>query len=236
VRIEQTQLVDSMNQRMMNMEQKEDQLSSLIQQSLVNSNIKSKSNMSPSNKSASNKVPSENAPSEKAPSEKAPSEKTPPDKSPSNKSQSKIEMPNESALSNSKVNDMIFYNNHGDPEIPNELMDNPEIPNIDMIGEIDFTSMDLDCPYCNTHIKSKVDLTCNCCTGVFLTFIIIIPLFLIMFCLKGGRGGRRRCFCCSGDDEEGGCKCCHDVKHICPKCGKVIRESNSCSRLFSCAD
>jgi flagellar biosynthesis GTPase FlhF len=246
VRIEQTQLVDSMTQRMMNAEPQEEQPSSLIQQSLSNSNVKSKSNMSPSNKSASNKAPSEKepiekeptekAPSENAPSEKAPSEEVPSNKSPSNKSQSKIEMPNESALSQSKVNEMICYNNYGDPVVPDELMNNPEIPDIDMIGEVGFSAMDLDCPYCNTHIQSKVDSTCNCCTVIIFSTFIILPLILLLACLRGGRGGRRSCIFCRDDDDDGCCNCCNDVKHICPKCGKVIRESNACSRLFSCAD
>ena len=168
VRIEQTQLVDSMTQRMMNAEPQEEQQSSLIQQSLSNSNVKSKSNMSPSNKSASNKAPSEKeptekeptekAPSENAPSEKAPSEEVPSNKSPSNKLQSKIEMPNESALSQSKVNEMICYNNYGDPVVPDELMNNPEIPDIDMIGEVGFSAMDLDCPYCNIKLFMNIPI------------------------------------------------------------------------------
>ena len=83
VRIEQTQLVDSMTQRMMNAEPQEEQPSILIQQSLSNSNVKSKSNMSPSNKSASNKAPSEKEPTEKEPTEKAPSENAPSEKAPS---------------------------------------------------------------------------------------------------------------------------------------------------------
>ena len=105
-----------------------------------------------------------------------------------------------------------------------------------MIDNVGFAAMDINCPYCNTHIQSNVDSSCNCFTCfILLIMIIIFPLICVLSIYKAGRGSHRSCFCYSSEDDDT-CNCCNDVKHVCPKCGKVIGESDSCSRLFSCVD
>lgn len=204
VRIEQTNLVDSVTNRMMNAEQIEEQPSNLIQQSLG----KSKS-ISPSDESFDNDV---------------------------NQSELKDKVPDESPLSQSKIDEMIYGNNYGNPAVQNEVSFNQAVADLNLVDNVGFAAMDINCPYCNTHVQSSVNSNCNCFTCfIFMIMIIIFPLICVLSIYKAGRGSSRCCFCYSSDDDDT-CTCCNDVRHVCPKCGKIIGESDSCSRLFSCAD
>lgn len=204
VRIEQTNLVDSVTNRMMNAEQIEEQPSNLIQQSLS----KSKS-ISPSDKSFDNDV---------------------------NQSELKDKVPDEAPLSQSKIDEMIYGSNYGNPAVQNEVSFNQAVADLNFVDNVGFAAMDINCPYCNTHVQSSVNSNCNCFTCfIFMIMIIIFPLICVLSIYKAGRGSSRCCFCYSSDDDDT-CACCNDVRHVCPKCGKIIGESDSCSRLFSCAD
>ena len=204
VRIEQTNLVDSVTNRMMNAEQIEEQPSNLIQQSLG----KSKS-ISPSDESFDNDV---------------------------NQSELKDKVPDESPLSQSKIDEMIYGSNYGNPAVQNEVDFDQAVADLNLVDNVGFAAMDINCPYCNTHVQSSVNSNCNCFTCfIFMIMIIIFPLICVLSIYKAGRGSSRCCFCYSSDDDDT-CTCCNDVRHVCPKCGKIIGESDSCSRLFSCAD
>ena len=204
VRIEQTNLVDSVTNRMMNAEQIEEQPSNLIQQSLG----KSKS-ISPSDESFDNDV---------------------------NQSELNDKVPDEAPLSQSKIDEMIYGSNYGNPAVQNEVSFNQAVADLNLVDNVGFAAMDINCPYCNTHVQSSVNSNCNCFTCfIFMIMIIIFPLICVLSIYKAGRGSSRCCFCYSSDDDDT-CVCCNDVRHVCPKCGKIIGESDSCSRLFSCAD
>ena len=204
----QTQLVDSMTQRI-NLE--ENQQPDLIPQSPANSNLnQSKSHNNSKSQEHSKSV--ENAAN----------------------FQSQIPTP----LSQSKINEIIQYNNnYGEPVIENNSINsnvnnNQTDPVINMNDNFGTVPLDIDCPFCNNQIQSHTDSKCNGCTVCL--YILIIIIFPIMCVLSIYRAGTRttNCFYCSS--EEGCFNCCDDVKHTCPKCGKVIGESNSCSRLFPC--
>ena len=110
-------------------------------------------------------------------------------------------------------------------------IDSQNVPVVNMLSNVGSYPMDFDCPYCNNHIQSNVDSNCNCFTCfLFLIMIIVFPLMCIASIYKAGTGTSRCLFCSNGDS----CDCCSDVKHVCPNCGKVIAESDSCTRLFSC--
>ena len=217
VKIDQGQLADSVTNKMnMNMDKEEEQPSSLIQQSITNSkvSIEDEQNKPPSNKMQQNQSFEDDV----------------------NDSELKDKMPGESPLSQSKINEMIYGNNYGDPAIQNELDINQGISDPNMIENVGFAAMDINCPYCNNHIQSNVDSSCSCFTCfIVLIMIIIFPLICVLSIYKAGRGSHRSCICCSSEEDDT-CTCCNDVKHVCPKCGKVIGESDSCSRLFSCVD
>ena len=89
------------------------------------------------------------------------------------------------------------------------------------------------CPYCNTHIKSNVIYNCNCFT-IFVLIIMIIIFPLICIATIYNAGTKKKCFKCKEGNRCGICDCCNDAQHICPNCHKVIGESYSCERLFSC--
>lgn len=218
VKIDQGPLADSVtNRMMMNADPEEEQPSSLIQQSITNSRVSNEDdqNKKPSNKNQNQSYENENE---------------------VNDSELKDKIPAESPLSQSKINKIIYGNNYGNPAIQNELDINQGIPDDNMIDNVGFAAMDINCPYCNTHIQSNVDSSCNCFTCfILIIMIIIFPLICILSIYKAGRGSHRSCFCYSSEDDDT-CNCCNDVKHVCPKCGKVIGESDSCSRLFSCVD
>ena len=223
VKIDQGELVDSASNRMMmNMGQEEEQPSSLIQQSITNSNVSNEDNQDNQNKPPSNKMEQNQSIENEV-----------------NESELKDKMPCESPLSQSKVNEIIYGNNYGDPAIQNELDVNQgiaDVNDVNMIDNVGFTAMEINCPHCNTHVQSNVDSSCSCFTCfILIIMIIIFPLICILSLYKAGRGSHRSCFCYSSEEDDT-CNCCNDVKHVCPKCGKVIGESDSCSRLFSCVD
>ena len=216
VKIDQGPLADSVtNKMMMNMDP-EEQPSSLIQQSITNSkpSIEDNQNKSPSNKIQQNQSIDNDV----------------------NDSELKDKVPCESPLSQSRINEIIYGNNYANPAIQNELDINKGIPDENMIDNVGMTAMDVNCPYCNTHVQSNVDSSWSCFTCfILLIMIIIFPLICVLSIYKAGRGSSRSCFCYSSEEDDT-CTCCNDVKHVCPKCGKVIGESDSCSRLFSCVD
>ena len=182
--------------------------------------------------------------------EKSPEEPKPPDSQsnskPSEKSQSHKSRP-ESPLSQSKINEIIYGNNYGDPAIDNINVNEIENPNIqndgviipDILDNVGATPVSVNCPHCNSQIQSNVNSSCNCCTCfLIILMIIIFPIMCVLSIYRAGSRTSRCCSCYGVDDEESGgggsCNCCNDVKHTCPKCGTVIAESDSCSRLFSC--
>ena len=149
--------------------------------------------------------------------------------------------PPETPVSQSKVNEIIYYNNandnYGEPAVENNLNNsevvNQSFPGMNPLDNVGTLPVDVDCPFCNAQIKSTTESKCNCLVVfLYILMIIIFPLMCIASLYKAGTGTSNCCACYYGD--EGLCDCCNDVKHICPKCGKVIAESDSCSRLFSC--
>jgi len=189
----QTQLVDSMTQRI-NLE--ENQQPDLIPQSPANSNLnQSKSHNNSKSQEHSKSV--ENAAN----------------------FQSQIPTP----LSQSKINEIIQYNNnYGEPVIENNSINsnvnNQTDPVINMNDNFGTVPLDIDCPFCNNQIQSHTDSKCNGCTVCL--YILIIIIFPIMCVLSIYRAGTRttNCFYCSS--EEGCFNCCDDVKHTCPKMRK----------------
>ena len=147
----------------------------------------------------------------------------------------------EGPQSQSKIN-AIIYNQPYEPEAPNDIIgvanindvDSQNVPVVNMLQNVGSTPLDFDCPYCNNHIQSNVDSSCNCFTCfLYALMIIVFPIMCIASIYKAGTG-TSTCLCCTGS---GSCfDCCNDVRHICPNCGKVIAESDSCSRIFLCAE
>jgi len=155
----------------------------------------------------------------------------------------------ESPLSQSKINEIIYGSNYGEPAIDNININVNELGNSnienqdnqgivpDILDNVGTTPVSVDCPYCNSHIQSNVNSNCNGLTiFLYIMMIIVFPIMCIASIYKAGSGTSRCCMCYGSSDEEGGgsCDCCNDVTHTCPKCGKVLGESDSCSRLFSC--
>ena len=158
VKIDQGQLADSVtNKMMMNVDQEEEQPSSLIQQSITNSKV---SNDDDQNKYPSNKMQQNQSFENDV-----------------NESELKDKMPAESPLSQSKINEIIYGNNYGDPAIQNEFDINQGIADPNMIENVGFAAMNINCPHCNKHVQSNVDSSCNCFTCfILLIMIIIFPL------------------------------------------------------------
>ena len=76
----------------------------------------------------------------------------------------------------------------------------------------------LICPYCKSDIISEVEESFNCCTCLFMLFIIILCA-LPCLCISG------LCNSNSGfafGDCNCSCDCCCDATHKCPKCKKII--------------
>lgn len=170
----------------------------------------------------------------------SPSNSEPNSKSKSKSVKSGIKSIPETPLSQSKINEIIYGKEYGDPAIENQNqsnnleMMNQDVPVVNMLENVGACSVAVDCPYCNTPIQSKVESNCNCLTiFLYILMIIIFPLMCIASIYRAGTGTHHCCTCYT--TEEGGtCDCCNDVTHTCPKCGKVIGESDSCMRLFSC--
>ena len=97
------------------------------------------------------------------------------------------------------------------------------------------------CPYCHTIGLTRIEesfnlLACCCCTCK----AIFIP---IAFCCIGACGGTEGS--CSGEEccecncwlcQECRRKCCHDVNHYCPNCGKMIGTWDSLKDTCRCLD
>ena len=99
------------------------------------------------------------------------------------------------------------------------------------------------CPYCNkialTRIEESFNLLACCCCAFKVIFIPCAYIF------TGGCGGGSTECKCQGD-ECCGCncwicnecrrKCCHDVNHYCPNCGKKIGTWDSLKAHCRCFD
>ena len=99
------------------------------------------------------------------------------------------------------------------------------------------------CPYCHTIGLTRIEesfnlLACCCCTCK----AIFIP---IAFCCIGacaggpiecGGSGKDCCECNCWLCKECRRKCCHDVNHYCPNCGKMIGTWDSLKDTCRCLD
>ena len=227
----QTQLVDSMTQRL-NINDKQSEL--VLPNSPENSKSNNNNSRADINEAKSNGSKSVNSKSNVSNSKN----------SKKSKSVDNDNTPAQTPISQSKMNNIIFYNeNYGEPAVENNAnnLDNlynsninnqsvPVVNNLDNAGTVPIA---VDCPFCNSSIQSKTDSKCNgLVVFLFILMIIVFPIMCIASIYKAGTGTSRCCYCYGSDEEC--CDCCNDVTHICPKCGKVIAESDSCSRLFSC--
>ena len=140
-----------------------------------------------------------------------------------------------------EMKEIIYDNKFGDPVVEsinvNDLgksnAEDGEAPADKMLEDVGMYPALVKCPYCNTQIKSNVSYSCNCFTVfVLIVMIIIFPLILIASIYNAG--SNKKCCHCKSGDRCGICDCCNDAQHFCPKCGKLIGESYSCERLFSC--
>ena len=153
------------------------------------------------------------------------------------KSVANSKSPPQTPLSQSKINEIIYYNNYGEPVIEinsvNSNINNQSNPNNNILNKVGTVPIEIDCPFCNNQIQSQTDSKCNGLTAcLYFLMIIVFPIMIISFVLRAGTGSNNCIYCIS--DDGGCCDCCNDVKHTCPKCGKFIAESKSRSRLCSC--
>ena len=140
-----------------------------------------------------------------------------------------------------EIKEIIYDNKFEDPVIEsidvNDLgktnIEGRENPADKMLDNVGMYPVLVKCPYCNTQIKSNVSYNCNCFT-VFVLIIMIIIFPLILIATIYNAGSKKKCCHCKSGDRCGICDCCNDAQHNCPKCGKMIGESYSCERLFSC--
>ena len=221
----QTQLADSMTQRM-NIEDKQSEL--IIQNEDKNSKSNnSKNSKNNDNNNNINDVKSYNSKSVK-----------------SSIIQDKDKTPPETPLSQSKIaaiNEVINYgiNNNGEPENENNLNNsnpvNPSILDNNPLDNVGADPVEANCPFCNSQIQTKVEIKFQCpIIWLIILLIIFFPVMLFLYAFKAGNSGN--IFFCtdSSDDSIGCCNCCNDYNHICPSCGKVVAVNDACSRFFSC--
>ena len=208
----QTQLIDSMSQRM-NLE--EENQSGIFQNPSSNSNQKNNIELKQQNKSFDD-------------SKYFP--KTP-------ESNSK----NSQIAYNEGSNNEIIYDNNGEPIAINNNFDNSNVSNKsnqeedkeeedEVVGVLPF---EINCPSCNNKITTNAESSCSCSTFFLIILMILsFPIVCILSLCRAGRRSYKLFFCCCRDDQ-GCCDCCNDVTHTCPKCGKIIAVSDSCSRICS---
>ena len=103
----------------------------------------------------------------------------------------------------------VLMNNIQGQNVPitNQIMPMTNIP-----LEFGIIPIQIICPYCRTNSLSRIEknfncMACCCCGFKIVFFICLAP-----------------CGACQKIDcsEECDCKCCHDVNHYCPNCGKNV--------------
>ena len=199
-----TELIDSTSQRM-NLEEKQSGLS-------LNSRIKKNSESKQQNKSVDDSKSRPKTPS--------------------------ISSKNSENIYNKEVNnEIIYYDNYRNPVVINNNLDNSNNSNVleqnipDEEKVVGVLPIEIDCPFCNNKIKSKTESKCACSAFLLILLLILCsPIICFLSICKAGRRSYKLCSCLNGEDK-GCCGCCFDVIHTCPNCGKVVAESDSCSRI-----
>lgn len=95
----------------------------------------------------------------------------------------------------------------------------------------------LICPYCNTYIMSKLEKSFNCFSCCLCCFQIAITPCLLLCLAASASGGDCKCSdcdcsCCRSEKCNG--KCCYDINHYCPNCGKMIGTRDAVKVVCPC--
>ena len=123
----------------------------------------------------------------------------------------------------------IFPQNYGQPIMvtqkpQNIIIINQQFPTITSPLTFGLSPVKMTCPYCLNQIESLVEKRCSCLTCLFYLMIVLlcaIPLLICTgICNSGGVTVAPMCDC--------DCNCCCDGIHLCPNCGKMIGEYDSC--------
>ena len=123
---------------------------------------------------------------------------------------------------------------------PNSIVNNQANPVIKGPEKFSKRREKMVCPYCNSSIKTNVELNFN-----FFRCCIFFSCFIFIICFAGFitdcdcRGNDCCCCCCcccstetEGEEEEeevdGCCTCFDDAIHTCPVCKQILGESKIC--------
>jgi hypothetical protein len=154
--------------------------------------------------------------------------------------------PNQIILQNSVTQPIIYQPIYNQPVIiksgqPNSNVNNQAVPVTQRPEKFTKRRERMVCPYCNSFIRTNVELNFNffrCC--IFFSCIIFIICFagFITDCDCRGNDCCCCCCCCStekeGEEEEeeeevdGCCTCFDDAIHTCPVCKQILGESKIC--------
>ena len=116
----------------------------------------------------------------------------------------------------------ILMNNIQQQGIPITNQINPIQPAPLVFGHI---PIQIICPYCHASGLSRIEESFNflaCCCCAFKAITIPIAYICIASCGGGGEDCKKICECNCWICEECRRKCCWDVNHYCPNCGKMI--------------
>ena len=151
--------------------------------------------------------------------------------------------PNQIILQNSVTQPIIYQPIYNQPVIiksgqPNSNVNNQAFPVTQRPEKFTKRRERMVCPYCNSFIRTNVELNFNffrCC--IFFSCIIFIICFagIITDCDCRENDCCCCCCCCSknteGEEEDevdGCCTCFDDATHTCPVCNQVLGESRTC--------
>jgi hypothetical protein len=151
-------------------------------------------------------------------------------------------------LQNSVTQPIIYQPIYNQPVIiksgqPNSNVNNQAIPVPQRPEKFTKRRERMVCPYCNSFIRTNVELNFNffrCC--IFFSCIIFIICFAGVITDCDCRGNDCCCCCCcccskntegegEGEEEDevnGYCTCFDDATHTCPVCNQVLGESKTC--------
>ena len=123
-------------------------------------------------------------------------------------------------------------------------VNNPQT--IDIRIRLTSRTQEFACPYCHKIMKTNIDERCNCVSFLFYLLLFIIPPLIFIYailiditgcyCELECRACQDCCCfypsCCRCPQREHlDCRCCCDVNHYCPYCGKLIGTRNACDAI-----
>lgn len=113
---------------------------------------------------------------------------------------------------------------------PTQYIQNQTAPVSPVPLNFGLCSTQIICPYCNANAATRIEERFNCCSCICcLLNIILIPL-LICSALTSSGDCNCNCDCNCGCEKCNG-KCCCDINHYCPICGKMIGTRDSLKEI-----